>query len=113
MHPAYVLVYECHYMLMDSLGPNSPRQVLRMPLILCQRRQWRFLCSMHGNANCKYGKAHENGHWADDGLRHGGGAPTQKLPGWIQESLVVSSSFGDAFSRLHRFVRGMTAQQGS
>ena len=50
--------------------------------------------------------------------RHAGSAPNkkgplQKLPGWIQESLVVSSSFGDAFSRLHRFVRGMSAQTDS
>ena len=33
--------------------------------------------------------------------------PLGKLPGWIQQSLDVSPSFGDAFARLHRFTRAM------
>ena len=33
--------------------------------------------------------------------------PLGKLPGWIQQSLDVSPSFGDAFARLHRFARAM------
>ncbi|BDA42655.1 ATP-dependent DNA helicase DDX11 [Coccomyxa sp. Obi] len=37
----------------------------------------------------------------------GAHAPLHKLPGWIQESLVVASGFGDAYSRLSRFVRSM------
>ena len=33
--------------------------------------------------------------------------PLGKLPGWIQQSLAVSPSFGDAFARLHRFTHAM------
>lgn len=32
-----------------------------------------------------------------------------KLPGWIQQSLVVSPKFGDAYGRLVRFYKGMAA----
>jgi hypothetical protein len=41
----------------------------------------------------------------------GRASPLAKLPGWIQESLIVAGSFGDAFGRIHRFVRNMKAQQ--
>ena len=35
--------------------------------------------------------------------------PLRKLPEWIQESLTVCKSFGDAYGRLHRFHRQMLA----
>ena len=35
--------------------------------------------------------------------------PLAKLPGWIQQSLQVSPSFGDAFGRLARFSKAMAA----
>ena len=41
----------------------------------------------------------------------GGPSPLAKLPGWIQESLVVASGFGDAFGRIHRFARSMREQR--
>jgi hypothetical protein len=35
--------------------------------------------------------------------------PLAKLPGWIQQSLQVSPSFGEAFGRLARFSKVMAA----
>ena len=35
-----------------------------------------------------------------------------KLPGWIQNSLAVSESFGDSYARLTRFCRAQTHANG-
>jgi len=35
--------------------------------------------------------------------------PLRKLPEWIQGSLTVCNTFGDAYGRLHRFHRQMLA----
>ena len=37
----------------------------------------------------------------------GSSGPLKKLPAWIQDSLVVAGSFGEAFGRLSRFARTM------
>jgi len=35
--------------------------------------------------------------------------PVAKLPGWIQQSLIPTKGFGDAYGRLVRFYKGMRA----
>ena len=37
--------------------------------------------------------------------------PLAKLPGWIQQSLHVSTGFGDAFGRLVRFCKQRAAAE--
>lgn len=41
----------------------------------------------------------------------GGKTPRQKLPGWMQRSLVVANGFGDGFSRLAKFCRAQSQMQ--
>lgn len=41
------------------------------------------------------------------GISGGLSGPLKKLPEWIQGSLTVCKSFGDAYGRLHRFHRHM------
>ena len=36
-------------------------------------------------------------------VRDGPNGPVKKLPGWMQPSLTFTKSFGEAYSRLHRF----------
>ena len=43
----------------------------------------------------------------------GGSGPLKKLPGWIQQSLVATGSFGEAFGRLHKFARNMHISEQS
>jgi len=40
----------------------------------------------------------------------GGSNPRQKLPAWIQDSLQVTTGFGDAYSKLTRFCKLMSQQ---
>lgn len=35
--------------------------------------------------------------------------PLAKLPGWIQQSVAVTPTFGDAYARLHGFARAMSS----
>lgn len=45
--------------------------------------------------------------------RSGFTGPLAKLPGWIQQSLQVTRSFGEAFGKLARFSRGMVAAEAA
>lgn len=94
-------------------GPSCVAVVIRL---LCDHDQPCMLSCMQAVNQCIGRVIRHRQDWAAVVLAdarwatHAGAGPRQKLPAWIQKSLLVSSGFGDAYSRLMAFGRRMQTQ---